>query len=64
MKQKEVFLNGRGDEYYVRNRGDDREDYMRNEDLANMIISLPFADKKEVELLEVGCGKGERLKKN
>ena len=63
MNQKKVFLSGEGDQYYFRNKNDDREEYMKHEDLANMIISLPFAKSQHVELVEIGCGKGERLKR-
>ena len=36
---------------------------MKNEDLANMIISLPFPKNKNVKVVEIGCGTGERLQR-
>ena len=63
MIQKQIFLDGEGDQYYERNKKTKRENYMRNEDLANMIISLPFPKDKHVKVVEIGCGTGERLKR-
>ena len=61
MNQKQIFLDGEGDQYYERNINSRSKDYIREEGLTNMLISLPLPKNSSVTLIEIGCGNGERL---
>ena len=63
MIQKQIFLDGEGDQYYERNKRTKSDNYMKNEDLANMIISFTISQNKHVKVVEIGCGTGERLQR-
>ena len=63
MNQKQIFLKSEGDKYYARNGDNIRGEYIKKEDLTNMLISLPLPKNNSIKLLEIGCGNGERLRR-
>ena len=62
--QRQVFLDGEGDEWFRRNIQKSPEEIRRwqeTDPLAEMIKGLPLPRGPEVSVLEVGCGQGLRL---
>jgi len=62
-KQKDFFLNSEGDAFFERNKNKIKQiNSNQNFDhLTELIINLPFNKNKKVNILEIGCGQGERL---
>ena len=60
IKQKDIFLNGEGDSWYERNK-----ENQKNLEILNKfkfeILSLPIPNKKDIKVLEIGCGQGRFL---
>jgi ubiquinone/menaquinone biosynthesis C-methylase UbiE len=61
IKQKEVFLNEEGDNWYSRNKDYVNQKKMENDFLLKEIITLSPSENQSEKLLEIGCGNGKRL---
>ena len=61
IKQKEVFLNEEGDNWYSRNKDYVNQKKMENDFLFKEIITLSPSENQSLKLLEIGCGNGKRL---
>ncbi len=61
MSQKKIFLSNEGDSYYKRNFFLHREN--KNHNLICQKILRLSNNKKKINVLEIGCGKGDLLKK-
>jgi ubiquinone/menaquinone biosynthesis C-methylase UbiE len=62
MKQKEIFLQSEGDEWFARNRKSVAARKLPDDDaLLREILELPPASDGPLKVLEVGCGDGTRL---
>ena len=61
IKQKEVFLNEEGDNWYSRNKDYVNQKKMENDFLFKEIINLCPVENQTLKLLEIGCGNGKRL---
>ena len=61
--QKTIFLNEEGDAWFDRNRDTVRNlSFDNNDPVASAIIkTLPHIPDADGQLLEIGCGGGERL---
>jgi ubiquinone/menaquinone biosynthesis C-methylase UbiE len=56
--QKSEFLKGEGDAYFARNRGNYQAE---NDPLIGIVDDIDLIEKRALRVLEIGCGKGERL---
>tara|TARA_B100000287_G_scaffold418444_1_gene455395 strand:- start:2765 stop:3436 length:672 start_codon:yes stop_codon:yes gene_type:complete len=64
--QRDAFLNGEGDQSFLRNKTQDNidkgsESYF--DPLIPYLLDLPLKDGPDVNVLEIGCGQALRLKK-
>jgi ubiquinone/menaquinone biosynthesis C-methylase UbiE len=62
MKQKNIFLDSEGNEWFKRNLESlNGKDFLKDDPLIKEILSLaPYKDG--IKVLEIGCGDGSRLK--
>jgi SAM-dependent methyltransferase len=62
--QRQVFLDGEGDAWFKRNSQfcpEDKDDWQKQDPLADLLNQLPLPKSAGVSVLEVGCGQGLRL---
>lgn len=62
MNQKQIFLNGEGDFWYLRNQNTLKNKNYNNDLISNVIKKIFLFDTNIKSILEVGCGDGGRLK--
>ena len=60
ISQKKIFLSNEGDSYYKRNFVSYNN--KNHNIICQKILSLS-KNKKKIDILEIGCGKGDLLKK-
>ena len=62
LKQKDVFLNSEGDKWFYRNKESLENNSLENDYLFKEIVSVFPEIEPEINILEIGCGNGKRLK--
>ena len=62
LKQKEVFLNSEGDKWFFRNKESLENTSLDKDYLFQEIVSFYPESSPEINILEIGCGNGKRLK--
>jgi ubiquinone/menaquinone biosynthesis C-methylase UbiE len=62
LKQKDVFLNSEGDKWFYRNKESLENNSLENDYLFKEIVSVFPEIETEINILEIGCGNGKRLK--
>ena len=62
LKQKDVFLNTEGDKWFYRNKESLENNSLENDYLFKEIVSVFPEIEGEINILEIGCGNGKRLK--
>jgi SAM-dependent methyltransferase len=62
-KQRDLFLNSEGDAFFERNKNKSLKSTLGNDihPLCDLISGLPFNKNEKINILEIGCGKGEKL---
>jgi ubiquinone/menaquinone biosynthesis C-methylase UbiE len=63
LKQKDIFLQSEGNEWFQRNINDLEKLTLPNDDSVLVdILNSPIANEEKLKVLEIGCGNGHRLK--
>ena len=61
MNQKNIFLDGEADQWYLRNSTPTSKSQQRDF-LTPLLEKLPLASNPHTNVLEIGCGQGARIK--
>jgi len=61
MNQKEIFLNGEGDAWFERNQAQIKTIKYEEDSIVKSILNIKQKDINIQNIIEVGCGGGERL---
>jgi hypothetical protein len=62
LRQKDVFLNSEGDKWFYRNKESLENDSLEDDYLFKEIVSVFTEIGLEINIIEISCGNGKRLK--
>ena len=63
LTQKEVFLKSEGDSWFNRNKEALKNKNLNEDPLFREIIAFSTKSNVSIDILEIGCGNGNRLNK-